>query len=317
MITLIPRRNAHGPPVHLSVTGYQSGKNEPFPPKAMELAHPFAEKQRVLVTSHDSARAVVRCLGGFSLMLRGTPVRRWRAGKARELFLYLLVNRGRTVNRDELYGALWPDRSGSPKSSSLKVAKHAVQHILDEGASPGEQPAAEVVHNECGYTLKTYDIWLDVDEFEKSCGKGHRAAAQENRSAAVEHYGRALELYTGHFLHGESAVWAREQQDWLRSLAIGATDYLLQDALHRNDFPRVVVLGRRTLDIDPYQEEVYRTLIQVHGELGQLGQAKAWYELCERRLSGELDIDISLDTQRLFMNVMRLRTPVSAPRSVT
>ncbi|MCX4515754.1 hypothetical protein OHA27_36950 [Streptomyces sp. NBC_01619] len=271
------------------------------------------------MTSHTSARAVVRCLGSFSLMLRGRPVRRWRAGKARELFLYLLVNRGRAVDRDELHGALWPDRTRSPKSSSLKVAKHAVQHILGEGAAPGEQPAAEVVHNECGYTLKTYDVWLDIDEFEKLCGNGHRAAARDDRSAAVEHYGRALELYTGHFLHGESAVWAREQQDWLRSLAVGAADYLLQDALYLGDLPRVVVLGRRTLNIDPYQEEVYRTLIQVHGELGQLGQAKAWYELCDRRLSGELDIDISPETQRLYVKMMRVRTlmAVSKVRHVT
>ncbi|WP_405996962.1 hypothetical protein [Streptomyces sp. NBC_00829] len=93
------------------------------------------------MTSHPPARAVVRCLGNVSLMGRGSPVRRWRAGKARDLFLYLLVNRGRPVDRDELHGALWPDRERSP----------------------------------------------------------------------------------------------REQQDWLRSLALGAADYLLQDAVCRDD----------------------------------------------------------------------------------
>ena len=76
-----------------------------------------------------------------------------------------------------------------------------------------------------------------------------------------------------------------------------------------------LVPTRRTLDIDPYQEDVYRTLIQVHGELGQLGQAKAWYELCSRRMSGELDIDVSPDVQRVFQRMMRVRAPEAVPRS--
>ncbi|MGW7364403.1 AfsR/SARP family transcriptional regulator [Streptomyces sp. NPDC054841] len=268
------------------------------------------------MTSKISAGAVVRCLGGFSLEMRGRPVKRWRAGKARDLFLYLLVNRGRPVDRDELYAALWPDRVRSPRSSSVKVAKHAVHQILSgHGSSTGEQPAAEIVLNECGYTLKVYDVWLDFEEFERLCHNGHRAAARGDRPTALDQYHRALELHVGEFLHGETADWIREQQDWARSLALGAADYLLQDALCREDTPAVIALCRRSLDIDPYQEDVYRTLIQVHGELGQLGQAKAWYELCNRRLSGDLDIDVSQSTRRVFDRMMRVRGLSAASRA--
>ncbi|MEU6064759.1 bacterial transcriptional activator domain-containing protein [Streptomyces sp. NPDC047082] len=199
----------------------------------------------------------------------------------------------------------------------MKVAKHAVQHILGAASDPGEQPAAEILFDDCGYTLKTYDMWLDADEFEQRCDNGHGAAARDDQATAVEQYGRALELYSGDFLQGLSAEWAREQQDSLRSLALGAAEYLLRDALCRDDLPQVIALSRRTLDIDPYQEDVYRTLIQVHGELGQLGQAKAWYDLCRRRMSGELGIDISADTQRVFQRMTGVRKPRAASRPGT
>ncbi|MER5359013.1 BTAD domain-containing putative transcriptional regulator [Streptomyces sp. NPDC002785] len=253
-----------------------------------------------------SERVVVRCLGGFSLELMGHPVRRWRAGKARELFLYLLINRGRTVDRDELHAALWPDRTRSASSSSLKVAKHAVQQILSGEQPAGQQPAAEISFNEYGYTLKVHDAWLDFEVFERLCCEGHRTAARGDRRTAAEHYRRALELHVGNFLPGETADWVREQQDWVRSLALGAAAYLLQEALDRGELHEVIDVCRRSLDIDPYQEDVYRTLIQVHGELGQLGQAKSWFKLCSDRMSGGLDIDISPDTQRLFERVLRV-----------
>ncbi|MEU2156229.1 BTAD domain-containing putative transcriptional regulator [Streptomyces sp. NPDC019396] len=256
--------------------------------------------------SNISTHAVVRCLGGFSLELRGHPVNRWRAGKARELFLYLLINRGRTVDREELHAALWPDRNRSAGSSSVKVAKHAVHQILSGQQAAEEQPAAEIVFNEYGYTLKVHDAWLDFEEFERLCNEGHRAAARSDRITAAAYYRRALELHVGDFLPGESADWAREQQDWVRSLALGAADFLLQEALDRGELPEVIDVCRRTLDIDPYQEDVYRTLIQVHGDLGQLGQARSWYKLCSARMSNGLDIDVSPDTQRLFERVLRV-----------
>ncbi|MEV7928455.1 BTAD domain-containing putative transcriptional regulator [Kitasatospora sp. NPDC088779] len=261
-----------------------------------------------------STLAVVRCLGGFSLDLRGLPVRRWRAGKARTLFLYLLINRGRTVDRDELHAALWPDRTRSAGSSSLKVAKHAVHQILSGQQAAEEQPAAEIVCSEYGYSLKLHDAWLDFEELERLCNEGHRAAARSDPGAAAEHYRRALDLHTGDFLPGETADWAREQRDWVRSLALGAADFLLQEALDRGELPKVIDMCRRTLDIDPYQEDVYRTLIQVHGDLGQLAQARSWYKLCRARMSDGLDIDVSPDTQRLLERV--LRTQDASARTV-
>ncbi|WP_338674970.1 BTAD domain-containing putative transcriptional regulator [Streptomyces sp. SCSIO 30461] len=236
----------------------------------------------------------------------GHPVKRWRAGKARELFLYLLINRGRTIDRDELHAALWPDRTRPAGSSSVKVAKHAVQQILSGRHTADEQPPAEIVFNEYGYTLTFHDAWLDFEEFERLCNEGHRAAARNDRSAAAEHYRGALELHVGDFLPGETAAWAREQQDWVRSLALGAADYLLQEALDRGELPEVIDVCRRALDIDPYQEDVYRILIQVHGDLGQLGQARSWYKLYSARMSDGLDIDVSPDTQRLFERVLRV-----------
>jgi len=109
------------------------------------------------------AAVTARFFGDFSVHVCGRPVERWRAGKARSLFQYLLVNRGRVVTRDKLYQVLWPDQEWSPTGSSLKVAMHGVRQVLH--AVDSDEPAVEIVNRDHGYLLKADDVWLDLDEF--------------------------------------------------------------------------------------------------------------------------------------------------------
>lgn len=186
------------------------------------------------------------------------------------------------------------------------MAKHAVHQILS-GAAAGDGgcPAAEIVFQDGGYTLRVPDLWLDIGEFERLCDEGRQAAARNDRPTALDRYRRAQQLYTGDFLYGETAEWVREHQEWGRSLALAGLGRLLEDALCREDMSEALTLCRRTLQVDPYQENVYRTLIELHGELGQLGQARAWYEQCCHRLSEGLDLGITEATRRVFERAMR------------
>src|SRR5690348_10782629 len=93
--------------------------------------------------SEAPAAVVVRCLGQFAVATDGTPVTRWSAGKARGLFQYLVVHRDRPVLRDRLHDVLWPETPWSPRSSSLKVAVHALRQVLGATSANGT-PRAEI-----------------------------------------------------------------------------------------------------------------------------------------------------------------------------
>ena len=86
---------------------------------------------------HHNTAVVVRCFGAFEVYLAGEPVLSWHAGKARNLFQYLLLNRGRIVRRETLFAALWPGSSWSSAAKSLKVAVHAVRRTFGQVAQPG------------------------------------------------------------------------------------------------------------------------------------------------------------------------------------
>jgi two-component SAPR family response regulator len=244
--------------------------------------------------------------GDFALQVHGRNVDRWHAGKARDLFQYLLVNRGRVVRRERLFEVLWPGHEWSPTASSLKVAIHSLRRILGDDAAP----LVEIVSRDQGYLLCTHDVWLDIDEFEMGMATGRAAEAHGEDDAARAAYRGVADLYTGDFLAAQTADWVDEQRQCYRAFALHALTWLRADALRGDDHAKIIDLCRRILDIDPYHEEMYQTLMMVHGRRGELGQVREWYRMCVRRLRRELDLAPADDTRRIFMRAIRgeLRT---------
>jgi two-component SAPR family response regulator len=243
------------------------------------------------------ARTVVaHFFGDFTLQVNGRNVDRWHAGKARDLFQYLLVNRGRVVRRERLFEVLWPGNEWSPTASSLKVAIHSLRRILGDAVTP----LVEIVSRDQGYLLSTHDIWLDIDEFEMSMATGRSAEAHGDNTVALSAYRRVADLYTGDFLAAQTADWVDEQRQCYRAFALQALTWLRADALRGDDHAKIIDLCRRILDIDPYHEEMYQTLMTVHGRRGELGQVREWHRMCVRRLRRDLDLAPAEATQLIF-----------------
>lgn len=258
----------------------------------------------------DSTPAVtVHCLGNFRLEINGHPVAHWRAGKARALFQYLLVNRGRLIHRDRLHEVLWPD-SDDRSSSSLKVAVHAVRRVL--GAYEKDD-GFQLVHQDHGYVLRARNAWVDLEEFERAFQKGRDAWVAKDHQRALEWFQTATDLYAGDFLASETSDWINEQRQWAQGLALRALAVLRADSLEREDWPAAMHWCRRVIALDPYHEDTYQTLMMIHGELGEVGRARDWYELCRHRLRKDLDAEPAERTERILASLTRRPSRVLTP----
>jgi two-component SAPR family response regulator len=257
----------------------------------------------------------VRCFGNFSVQVNGHPVGRWRAGRARTLFQYLLLNHGRVIGRERLHEVLWPDGEPASTTSSLKVAVHGVRRVLRDAAGGACQPV-DIDCRDGGYVLFAGDLWLDTEEFDACVTRGRAAEDGGGHADARSWYSRALDVYSGDFLAAESVTWAAEQREYSRALALHALGYLRADALRRDDHPEVITLCRRMLEIDPYHEETYQTLMLVHGRRGELGQVRNWHRMCLRRLRDDLEVAPTETTRRIYARAVHgeLRTPTKSVR---
>lgn len=243
--------------------------------------------------------------GEFRVRVNGRPVDQLRTGLVSNLFRYLLLNRERTVRSEKLYEILWPGREWSPKNSSLKVAVHSLRRVLKDVATRTGLPPLEVVGHDHGYVLHAADVWLDVDEFDLCMNTARQAEDAGDFGRAMSCFRQAVELYRDDFLASDDAEWTTGRRECDRALALYALSWLRADAMRRGHDQEVISLCRRIIEIDPYHEEMYQTLMLVHGRRGELGQVRNWHRLCVRRLRDDLDIAPTDLTGRIYTRAVR------------
>jgi two-component SAPR family response regulator len=248
----------------------------------------------------------VRTLGRFDVTVDGDEVTRWRAGKARNLLQYLLLNPGRIIPRDALFEALWPGLD-APRSS-LKVAIHTLRSILvSEGVAATRQTPSgvRIVTHEYGYSMELKGVWVDFQEFDSLIRRSQSNSECDLVDESAAMLRAAVDLYQGDFLPGATMPWVEPQREWLRSIALAALHRLVQVSARQNDRLQLLQHCKKILEIEPTHEQTYRTIIRLHGELGEHVQADRWFRICTTQLREQLGVDPDEETRMTHGRAVR------------
>jgi DNA-binding SARP family transcriptional activator len=248
----------------------------------------------------SSCRAVVRCLGSLEVTIGGIAVDRWRSGKARSLFEYLIAHRDRAVTRETLILALWPDPDALAAGTSLKVAVHALRQVLADSATGGVSATIKVVGRDSGYELRAPSAWVDVEEFERCCRLAGRLDRTGAEPEALDLYERAADLYRGDFLADAWDDWVVFRREGLKDQYLFVLARLADAAIDAGDYQRCIQFCQRLLEEDTCREDTFRTLMVCHARLGQRGRVRRWYDLCVKTLRTTLDTQPEPETQRIY-----------------
>jgi DNA-binding SARP family transcriptional activator len=222
--------------------------------------------------------------------------------RTRNLIAYLLTHRRAPVPRDVLMEAFWPGAEPASARNSLHVALSGVRRAL-RAACP--EPVIERRFD--AYRIAgSLDVWIDVEQFERTCAAGKAADRAEDAKAAACHYEAACQLYEGDFIEDEPyAEWASARRDGLRLLAVEIQSRLVEIYAGRRDYGPASMLGRRILTIDPCNEQVHRRLMRVYAGSGQRHLALLQYHQMAETLWENLRVKPSAETAALYEQLRR------------
>lgn len=213
-------------------------------------------------------------------------------------YLAAAARRG-ACRRDELMGLFWPELSQDRARNALNKAVHFLRRALGD----------EAVVSRSGEELAVDGgvIWYDAAAFEEAVERG----------AHVD----ALALYQGDLLPAfylpdtpAFEQWLEGERARLRRLAAAAARGAAESCEKHSQLTTAVGYARRAVELSDADERVVRELLSLLARLGDRAGAVVAYERFARRLSNELDVAPSEETQAL---IARIRAPAQSAAAMS
>jgi DNA-binding SARP family transcriptional activator/Flp pilus assembly protein TadD len=228
----------------------------------------------------------VYSLGREKIERDGVPVlpSDWQAAAARELFFMLL--RG-PQSREAISLEFWPDSSPAQVRSNFHTTLYRVRLALGENVI--------VYHNDLYSINPEIDLWYDVHEFQ---GLVQRAQSLSVRDARTEDlYRRAVDLYQGDFLSTLDQAWIVYAREELNESYLEALNGLGRCAQARRDFRQALRLYKQVLKLDPFREDVHRSIMSCFAEQGERQKVYAHFKYMQTLFQEELALEPTRETQ--------------------
>jgi two-component SAPR family response regulator len=153
------------------------------------------------VLRNDEKRLQIKCLGRLEVVFASREPIKWRSGKTEELFAFMLHNREKTVSRDEIIEAVWPDAEPERAAHQLHSAVYYIRKTLEQYGVKREQ----IRISGC-YRLELGNADVDVEHFRERCEK-----IKEGR----EIFNADSVPYPGAYFEGSGWLWAEPERERL------------------------------------------------------------------------------------------------------
>ncbi|MBJ7469990.1 MAG: EAL domain-containing protein [Solirubrobacteraceae bacterium] len=226
------------------------------------------------------------------------------SGRRSEIvFAYLACEHRRSVSRDELANALWPELLPDTWNAALRGVLSDVRRFLERaGLDPAETLRTEQgrvrLHLPEGATV-------DVDETKTALSAARTYLAVGDPSAAAGAAGRAADATALSFLPSHDEGWASEVRSELDSLHTEALEVQAQALAQAGDARAALAAADRLVRAEPFHEGAHRLRITLLGEAGDRAGALKAYERCKALLAAELGITPSPETAAALRQAMQ------------
>jgi DNA-binding SARP family transcriptional activator len=259
---------------------------------------PPARSPAALSDEVPDADISARVLGPLELSVAGGRVLRWNSLKARSLFQYLLMHRGRPVRREFLMELEWPDHTHGSARNNLNVALYNLRNMFDRNGL--DEPP--ILYKDGCYLLNpALTCWIDRDEFLSALHDAQLARHAGQIEEAIHASRAAVQIYRGPLFEDDlSGEWFLPERRQLKELYLQALEYLAEIHCDLGQLRTAVEFGQAAISADQCCEAVHRVLMRCYASQHQQQLVSRQFRLCVAALHDELGVAPASETVQLF-----------------
>ncbi len=217
--------------------------------------------------------------------------------QGRLLFVYLVLNRTRSIPRDELVAAIWPEGAPAEAEGNVRVLLSRLRRLLGAPTIEGRSDIRLVL---------PADAWIDVEAAARRIHDAEAAVHTRDWTRAAAAATVAFTISDRGFLPGEEAPWVVERRRWLEDVLVRALecDGEARLGIGGSEIAAAERVARRLVALAPYRESGYRLLMEAHARRGNSAEALLVYERLRRLLREELGAAPSAASQALHRRLL-------------
>lgn len=224
--------------------------------------------------------------------------------KAKALFIYLYLNRGRWLSKYQILADLWPE---SEHADPGRV-KHTVQILRSALEGPRLPDGWRVILEKGGFYCFNVAVerYSDLEDFEEELQRAGRARDAGDSEDARAHFRRALDLRRGPFLSEfRYDDWAAVEIARQHDLHLQALEQAARLEVAAGNYSRAIELSRRAIREDPLHESSYVELMRALWLHGRRTDALREYHRLREVLAKRLDVEPQTQTTQLYEAIRR------------
>jgi DNA-binding SARP family transcriptional activator len=255
-------------------------------------------------TTQIDKQLKIYMLGRFALEYDGKTMieDEGKIHKVWTLLGYLIANHNRKLGAQELPELLCSDDRSSDPVKAVKNLVYRLRCVLSDSGLPKENYIVQTGgiyswNNDLSYVI-------DTEEFTEAYNKARVVSYDPEKS--IEFYLRAISIYKGKFLpHAAYDEWAVNATTYYHRLFTDSIISLYELLDKKESYEPMLSVCKKALDIDAYDEDVYRIYIRCLTKLGKHKEALAAYEIITNRLYDELGVNPSKELRSLYRDIIK------------
>jgi two-component SAPR family response regulator len=242
---------------------------------------------------HPALRAL--CLGDFRVYQGEEEITSWRTTKSRDLLAYFITSRDRRLSLDQVLEAIWPEVDPASGNALFHTNLYNLRQALKTKADNSKY----ILGTGGLYWLDREALWVDVDEFERAASILASGDKLDDDGLSAR-----IELYRGDYLQNLYYGWCLPEQERLRRLYFKALRVLATHFAQKGNYLQAIDHCQRMLSLDPLQEEVHCQVMGYYAHLGDQSSLVRQYQLLEKTLKQELDIEPGKETRKIYHHLL-------------
>lgn len=221
--------------------------------------------------------------------------------QARTLLAVLTLERDHATTDDRLAEILWNGNPPNAWQTALRALVSKLRSVIR-----GVEQEAAIEHASGRYQLRLpSDAWVDVEAAGAAIHQAEAALRAGDLAAATGEALVANAIARRPFLLGDEGPWVERQRAHLRDVRVRALTVRGQAALDNDDPTGAATDAELVIDLDPYRESAYVSLMTAQVAVGDAAKALATYERLRAKLASDLGAAPSPESEKAFLEILR------------